>query len=73
MTKQAFAKLQVRDAVCIGGIRPNDRALCTVVLSIDRFFGKVTVLCGRKAYSYRYVQSKIGNRPSGLCVGLEDF
>ncbi len=57
MTSTEFQSLKCGDRVCIPGGQLG-RLIGTEVLAIDRMFRKVTVLLGRKPYSYRYVRSQ---------------
>lgn len=74
MTTTQFKALRKGDRVLIpDAARGNRELLSTEVLGIDRLFGKVTVLLGRKPYSYRYVRvdgAKSGLTRSGICVGM---
>ncbi len=71
MTHKTFTSLRDDDRVHIPSC--NGRMLDTVVLGIDHLFGKVTVLLGRKPYSYRYVRAGVApSGKGGLCVGLCD-
>lgn len=69
MTIDAFKTLKKGDQVYFPG---NDRRLIgTQVLAIDHLFNKVTVLLGRKPYSYRYLRKVPSpGYTTGFCVGM---
>jgi len=69
MTSTAFQNLKVNDRVYIPS--SDGRFIGTPVLAIDHLFRKVTVLLGRKPYSYRYIRKDL--KPgvtTGFHVGL---
>ena len=66
MTKQQFSKLKVGDYVYL----PGNRYTYTPILKIDRIFNKVSVLLGRKFYSYKYIPMKCPKNKHGLTVGM---
>ena len=71
MTAADFKTLKVGDRVCVRR-REKDHWMDTEVLKVDHLFGKVTILCGRKAYSYRCVRYGMSptTKRGGLCVGM---
>lgn len=69
MTLNQFNNLKVKDRVFLRG--RDDKYISTEVLKIDRYFKKLTVLLGRKSYSYKYIQKEVPReKQSGQMVGI---
>ena len=70
MTKKEFNNLKIGDRILL----PNTGNLkgtftSTEVLSIDRFFSKISVLLKNRPLSYKYLQLK-SNKPINCYVGV---
>ena len=59
MKLQHFNSLKVKDRVYLLHGMEKGKYLSTTVLKIDHFFKKITVLLGKKPYSYKYIQKEV--------------
>ena len=64
-----FNSLKIGDRCYIPNANRKDMFISTEVLKIDRFFKKVTVLLGKKSYSYKYIRSNINSSKISYMVG----
>ena len=69
MTIQEFKTLKVGDSIYLPNTWNKNTYTYSQVLDIDHLFKKVTVLLGRKPYSYRYLplKGKVASCAVGIC------
>lgn len=71
MTLSQFQSLKVGSRVYIPDLGRPKQMMSTEVLSIDRIFRKVKVLCGGDRFlSYRYVRASSQDKSISLIVGM---
>lgn len=68
MTLKEFKNIKVGDLCYIP--QTDNKLLGTEVLKKDNIFNKLTVLLGRKSYSYKYVRKTCPIEKQGPLVGM---
>lgn len=68
MNIEDFNKLKLNDLVYLPDNHRKGEYIGTQVLKLDHYFKKLTVLLGRKSYSYKYIKKKLDKNQKTSCL-----